>query len=276
MNCKSFNCTITENVGFGVDIGDFAVNTIVWGNTPRNYFNGSLALHFSCTFPQPIGFQIGTNNVFADPQLIDEFHIASTSPCRSSGNSLHVFGTDFDGEPWLSPPSIGADEFSSLPVTGPLAVSIESGETEVLVNRPLTLIGRISGRADRIEWSFGEGFTFTNLSYYTEHSWLNPGDYSVTFTAFNADHPQGVSANLTIHVLPLLPPTVQSISKVANGIQLTFDSQAGVTNTIEFATNLTPPVVWTTLGTIASTNNQVLIIDATATNSARFYRVRAD
>ncbi len=163
------NCTIVENLGLGVSIGYDLRNCIIWGNSPRDVGDGSATLNFSCSTPVFNGNIPGTNNIIADPQLVDPFHLAATSPCRDTGSPLYAIGHDLDDEPWQNPPSMGADQFTSAPRTGELTVSIEA-LTNVLVNRPLPLVGRIGGLASRIEWNFGDGPTFTNLSYTITHA----------------------------------------------------------------------------------------------------------
>ena len=69
---------------------------------------------------------------------------------------------------------------------------------DVAVRGSMPLVGQITGRAARVEWSFGDGGVLTNGSSTVWYSWTNAGDYIVTFTAFNADHPIGVSTNLLV------------------------------------------------------------------------------
>jgi autotransporter-associated beta strand protein len=71
------------------------------------------------------------------------------------------------------------------------------------------------------------------------------------------------------------PPAVTGISVLSDGsLQLNFSGTAGSVYLIEAATNLTPPIVWTTLSTnTADTNGLFSFIDLTATNyNGRYYR----
>jgi hypothetical protein len=71
-------------------------------------------------------------------------------------------------------------------------------------------------------------------------------------------------------------PQLQSSVLLTNGFQFQFISQTCANYTVQYATNLTPPVTWQTLKTILYSSGGVLpITDATATNETRFYRVLA-
>lgn len=267
------SCTIVENRGQGVSAGLGLRNCIIWGNTPGN-LDGSTTVNFSCSTPVFNGNIPGTNNLVADPQLVDPFHLSATSPCRDTGSPLYASGSDLDDEPWLNPPSMGADQFTAEALTGPLSVSIETLPS-VLINRQLLLVGRIAGRAARIEWSFGDGPTVTNQSYTTTHAWSQPGNYLVTFRAFNDDYPLGVATDVTIEVRAVPAPAWTSIQKNFNWFEIHFSTEAGVSNTIEYATNLAAPIHWVALSSVVSTNTTMFVRDMNATNEARFYRIQA-
>jgi hypothetical protein len=233
-----------------------------------NYYSG--VLYYTCA--SPLGPWSGS--IATDPQLVDGTHIAVTSPCRTKGNAFYASSVDIDGESWANPPSMGCDEVWEAGLTGPLSVAIAAAQTEVVANRALGLTGWITGRASRLEWAFGDGPAVTNVSYLAAHAWTNTGDYTVTFTAFNLDHPAGVSTNLLVHVVPLELPVLAAGGMSSNNYQLTFGSQAGVYYVVEYATNLTPPMVWQTLQSRTSTGGVIAVQDSNATNAARFYRVR--
>src|SRR5207302_2049655 len=60
-----------------------------------------------------------------DPQLLDLYHIAATSPCRAAGTNIGNIGiTDIDEEPWNIPPAIGCDEVLDASLSGPLTISL--------------------------------------------------------------------------------------------------------------------------------------------------------
>jgi len=279
-----YNCTVVNNTaanGGGVYGYNYNTiyNSIVYYNTASNSANnwqGSVWSYNGCSIPQ-ISLGLSSANITNDPIFVDAaFHLSAASPCRGAGSSLYATGTDMDGEAWNNPPSMGADEVYDADFAGALSVAIQSSQTNVLVNHSLALAGLITGRAAGLEWSFGDGIIVTNVSYFTSHLWTNAGDYSVVFTAYNADNPDGVSTNLLVHVFPLDPPWLQpgsfSVSST-NGFQFQLNGQSSAIYTVQVATNLNPPVVWQNLQTITSTGGVVQVTDANATNVTSFYRV---
>jgi hypothetical protein len=212
------------------------------------------------------------------------FHIAATSPCCGKGNTLYASGTDLDGEAWANPPSMGCDEVVVSNLVGPLSVVLIASQTNLLVTPPDLypfprtglFQGIITGHASRVAWSFGDGLIITNSGATRAYYWTNTGDYIVTFTAYNNDNPAGVATNTVVHVLlpdvpQLQPPVLQT-----NGFQFQFAGQLTANYTVQYATNLTPPVVWQTLQTIYYNFDDVIQINDPAwTNTARFYRVLA-
>jgi hypothetical protein len=276
------NCTVTRNwagsYGGGVS-GGVVENSIVYNNTvfifppnwsTANYFNLP-TFAYSCTAP-PVS---GTGNISSDPQLLDGIHIATTSPCRGAGSPLYSSGTDIDGEVWTNPPSMGCDEPWEAAITGPLAVGVSASLPTVAQGRSDGLTGFVTGRASHVTWDFGDGSVLTNASFLNySHSWSNPGDYTVTFTGYNADYPAGVSTNTLVHVIPLVPPSLTQAALSGTTFNLSFPGQPGVTYVVEETTNLTPPVTWTSVITITSTGQVMQVTDTKATNTARFYRAR--
>jgi hypothetical protein len=278
------NCTVVNNyttmMTGGGTYGGIVRNSIVVSNFVQsasalilnNYDSATADYAYSCTFPAVNLRQ--TSNIIVDPQLLDSFHIASTSPCRGAGSAVYSSGTDLDGEPWGNPPSMGCDEVIVSNLVGALSVNVLANQTNMLINRFVGFSGIITGRASRVEWLFGDGPTVTNSGVSISHSWTNSGDYTVTFTAYNNDNLTGVSTNTVIHVQPLSVPQLQSAMRLTNGLQFQFVSQTNANYTVQYATNLTSPVTWLTLKTMGYSSGGVLqITDTTATNDTRFYRV---
>jgi hypothetical protein len=249
----------------------------ILGNLDNYYYDpsySSVRYSYSCTSPliSGTGNIDGTNS----PQFLDLFHIATTSPCRGASSPLYAIGTDLDGEAWANLPSIGCDEVVVSNLVGPLSVNVLSYQTNVLVNRPGFFQGLIAGRAAYVTWSFGDGPTFTNFGMGSSHQWTNAGDYTVIFTAYNNDNPAGVSTNVVFPVLPLNVPQLQSPVLLTNGFQFQFAGQWSANYTIQYTTNLLPPVTWQTLQTIIwNFYNVIQISDPASTNKTRFYRVLA-
>jgi hypothetical protein len=202
-------------------------------------------------------------------------YLSSISPCRGAGSAIYSSGTDIDGELWRNPPSIGCDELWEEALTNSLAVSLSSAWPEIPQGKMLYFYAQITGRPSRIEWSFGDGSITTNVSYVgLGHAWTNVGDYTVIFTAFNAGNPSGVSTNLVIHVVPLVPPTLTVTGLVSNRFGMSFSSQPGVTYIIERTTNLAGPATWRTVTYAFGTGDVLSAADTQTTDSIRFYRVR--
>ena len=109
-------------------------------------------------------------------------------------------GTDIDGEPWASPPSIGCDEYHVGAVTGPLNVGIVASLTNVAMGFTVQLTALLEGRIAASSWDFGDGTTATNQPY-ASHAWAAPGNYAVVLRAFNESQAGGISATVTLHVV---------------------------------------------------------------------------
>jgi hypothetical protein len=220
------NCALVRNtagsIGGGA-IGGTLVNTTLTGNSAGGegggayqsaldscliYFNSAPAgsnhlggtLDWCCTSPLP---GAGTSNFVADPQLADGFHLSAGSPCGAAGHPGGASGVDIDGDPWLSPPAVGCDQFYSSSGTGAVTVAIEANYTDVATGFSTSFTADISGHATVSQWDFGDGTILSNRPWAT-HAWLTAGDYDVVLTAYNGTCPGGVSAVVRIHVQPKL------------------------------------------------------------------------
>ena len=195
------NCTVVGNTaaeGGGL-LSCNATNCIIYFNSApsdTNYSPDSVLSYCDApTLPAS-----GTGNITGNPQFADPIHIGPTSPCRAAGLAAVVNGMDIDGEPWLNPPSIGCDQFDAASATGALSVAISEPYTNVSTGFLDDFTAQVSGHALSNNWDFGDGSTADNqLSL--KHSWSAAGNYTVTFTVYNNDHPSGVSASVVIFVL---------------------------------------------------------------------------
>jgi hypothetical protein len=280
------NCTVSYNQDDGVhgEYGTisaplFVRNSILFNNSnsilglPTDVTGNAAFVSYSSTTLYPVG---GVGNIVADPQLLDSFHIATTSPCRGAGSSLYSSGTDIDGEAWASPPSMGCAEVWDAALTGPLSVGLTVPATPPAARGFYPLWGSYTGRVSRVAWDFGDGSVLTNVSHVSYwHIWTNAGDYTLTFTAFNTDYPAGVSTNLVLHVVPLASPAISVGGLNGTSFSLSFASQYGVTYVVEETTNLAAPITWQGVATVYYANGSPQqVTDTKATNAARFYRVR--
>lgn len=272
---KLYNCSVTENSGDGLFFGA-AYNTVSWGNG-RDDYRGSIEMNHCCAEFAIVNY--GTNNLYVNPQLVDPIHLAENSPCRGTGGGLFSSVNDLDGDVWQNPASIGADQYEASFRTGPLSISIEVLNSTNLVNREVVLIGRIAGKASRIEWNFGDGVWITNQSYWTTRQWAMLGDYTISFRAINADHPGGITDSRVITIAPVYPPRWLSITQEVSPsflvYRMDFQTQLGATNVIEYTTSLAPPVVWTSLTTNVSTNVTMRVNNSFPSGLMRFYRIRS-
>jgi hypothetical protein len=142
-------------------------------------------------------------NFSDEPQLICDSHLSASSPCRSAGSSEYAAGRDIDGEPWADPPSVGCDEFHSRnDDIGPLAVAIQASLTNVVPGFEIDFTAQISGCSSGTRWEFGDGTVLSNRLT-PKHAWHAAGNYSVVMRAFNQTYPAGVSATVSVHVVPI-------------------------------------------------------------------------
>ena len=206
------NCTLTGNSASSYSGGAYMstmYNCVIYYNTAPNspnYHPGNLS--FCCTTPLPAS---GTGNITADPQLASTSHLSISSPCRAAGNAAYATGTDIDGEPWASPPSIGCDEYGGGALTGDLTVAVQATSTIVAPGYAVDLSGWITGQVGASVWDFGDGTVLSNRPC-ASHTWSAAGDYPVVLRAYNASHPEGVRATLTIRVVVYLAHYVSADS----------------------------------------------------------------
>lgn len=215
-----------------------------------------------------------------NPQLVDGIHLAATSPCRGAGNPLFAAGTDIDGEAWAAPPSIGCDEFYGADFSGPIVLTSATAYggddlAPILVGTIGIADVHLRGEVSQVAWAFGDGTLETNsFRFATAHIWTTPGDYTVTFTAFNFENPKGVTTNFVVQVRPPAPPVLSSPSLSRSNLSFTFASRVGINYSLDKTTNLTPPILWTPVASVLAVSTNVTATDTSATNPVSFYRIR--
>jgi hypothetical protein len=290
-----FNCTIAGNQSSNPSGGAGTYNgrtrnSLVFGNAApnastfnsANFYPSSNADYAYCAVGPFIGSLPSAGNIVSGQLTVYDSagHVPAVSPVRGKGSSQYASGVDNDGEAWADPPSIGCDEVVDANLIGPLSVSIftvtNASSLTGLVNRRQFLWGLITGRIARIDWSFGDGTVLTNTGSSVSHVWTNVGDYALTCTVFNLEHPEGVAASVPVQILPLMHPVLDAAVFSNGAFQFEFSAQEGAEYTIQYATNLLPPINWRTLQRILYSDGGITqITDGEATNVARFYRVLA-
>ncbi len=289
-SCGVINCTVSQNYlrWFGSPSSSFgaglfncsAYNCIVignWDDYPFGFgldnYNAASTLNYCCTQPLPTGAGNINSATFA-PVFVDNFHLSATSPGRGVGSALYVSGTDMDGETWTSTPSMGCDEVIDSDLVGALSVSIQTPlGTNSVAAHGLTFNGIVNGHASAVRWSFDSGPTNANWTTYT--TWTNPGTYNAYFTAYNGDNPNGVSTSVTVNILPIVQPTIQS-ALVSNVLQFNIQTQPRMLYSLLMATNLNPPVFWRSVySTFGTGDVQQLSDTITPVPPAKFYRIQA-
>jgi len=196
------NCTVINNTAAGQGGGTHGGSTdnciLYFNQAPQgdNYFEG--VLNHCCTTPNPT---TGVSNVEGDPLFVDSaLHFAEESPCNAAGADASV-GTDIDGDAWLSPPSIGCQEFGGDAAPGALALVIHATTWRTTPGYLLDFSAQITGHCLSNVWRFGDGRILTN-QLWAVHSWDTLGTYDLTIAAFNRTNPGGISETLQIEVLP--------------------------------------------------------------------------
>ncbi len=195
------NCTLVGNTAFrggGIYQGS-AANSIIWhnisGNGPPNLFGATNTI-YSCS-PDLIHGVDG--NITNAPQLRSIYRLAETSPCIGAGNSSVAFGLDLDGEPWLTPPSMGCDEVDgSSPTDGPILLALDI-PARVVTGYELEIFSLVHGNTTGFNIDFGDGTVISN-TLLTSKAWNSTGTYDVVLSAYNSDNPSGTTVTNTVTI----------------------------------------------------------------------------
>ena len=280
---RLFHCTVVSNLSHvgvtgGADFCDSLCNSLLYFNSappdPRygDLFQnvGGCSYYYSiCSTPVLPTFTGTTNN----PQLLDLYHLAATSPCRGLATNLGTLGTpDLDERAWATPASIGCSEVDETRMNGNLSLALKAWP-QVAAGGEMPLNATIDGWATRIEWNFGEGVTASDQGFNATHVWTIPGDYTVTAAVFNFDHPNGVSASVPVRVVPLVTPVARDPNLSQGTFSLQFEGQPGLTYELETTPSLAAPTSWQPVARITSTGGVSKLADPNATGPVRFYRL---
>jgi hypothetical protein len=281
------NCTVTGNSASSLAGGIHqcsVYNSVVYGNwfgsalnvPSANWAHPIVVFNYSCSYPPVSASTPPTvGSIGADPELLDGLHPAINSPVRGAANAAYAVGADLDGYPWATPPSMGCFEILETSATGPLVVALSLAPSNAVSGGPVTLSAAIAGWANRTAWWFGDGSGITNISPLTvTHTWTDPGDYLVTFAAYNFDNPDGVATNVLIHVQPT-PPLIALGPPNGNQFSLSFFAQAKAVYVVERTDSLAPPIAWQPATAITGANAQVSFTDTNMLSPLGFYRLRS-
>ena len=153
------NCTVSKNTGGILSVFNYSygqavnaallTNCIVYGNTNLGYptesnYSTSCTFSYSDTTPLPTG----TGNISNNPTLFsDGIHLLEGSPAIGAGNPAVTVGTDIDGQPWNTPPSMGCEEWTPAPL-----IAGSPFYEPILPNTPLTLTAAVTGSGLSYYW----------------------------------------------------------------------------------------------------------------------------
>jgi len=187
---RFYYCTITGNLALNKYGGTVGIqhNCIIFGNTAAGKPSNTAADSYDSCSPDFIPGYLGVgyimeNCITNNPQLVSASHIASSSPCRDTGDGY-----------------MGCHDYVAGAATGTLYVSIIAEATNVVVGIPVRFEAAVEGHADQNLWSFDDGSVQSNEVILT-HAWDTVGDYNVVLRVFNETYPAGVAATTAVSVV---------------------------------------------------------------------------
>jgi len=195
------NCTLSGNSASYCGGGAYSAqlnNCIVYYNLApngSNYYGSGSKFNYCCTVPLPSGL----GNIDTEPLLASTSHLSVGSPCIGGGSTNYTSGVDIDGERWLDPPCIGADQVIEGQVVGALALAIDATYTNASPGFAVSFTALNEGRIRASVWDFGDGTVVSNRAY-ASHAWAAPGLYTVRLTGYNDSWPGGVSTTVQVQV----------------------------------------------------------------------------
>ena len=188
------SCTLMNNRAFrygGGTVGSNAVNCIIYDNLAmvegtENYTNVPY-MQACCTTPLP---SAGALNITNPPLVIEPGNprLLPGSPCINVGYNYPwmTTATDIEGNARIIDTTVdlGAYEYAGASsLTGAVRVAI-SGGYQVVAGCALPLTATVTGKAQDLLWTFGDGASATNV-WRTAHVWSSPGTYYVSLRAAN-------------------------------------------------------------------------------------------
>ncbi|MGE3312499.1 MAG: PKD domain-containing protein, partial [Limisphaerales bacterium] len=194
------HCTVTGNSagsGGGCYLSSVSQSIVHFNEAIFGPNHEGATILQSCTTPLP---ESGSGNIDADPLLASVSHVSAESPCQATDVASPQLPTDADGEPWLVPSTMGADQFTASQATGLLEVGIHAPDTTVATGHAGLFRADINGRTTASEWDFGDGTIVRNRPW-VRHAWSEPGDYRVTLTAYNDSFPDGIQSQIILRVV---------------------------------------------------------------------------
>jgi predicted outer membrane repeat protein len=194
------NCTIINNISKNKGAGIYqgaATNCIIYYNLANMRENNlsETPSYYTCSPELNSSF---TGCITNEPLLASSSHLSTNSPCVGAGTAEKSEGTDLDGVAWNTPPSMGCDEFSAE-THGDLTLSL-SLPSQIAEGANARICSTILGAASCSILETSDGSVVSNRSAWV-HAWNAPGIYSIRLTAFNNDHPSGVSITQQISVV---------------------------------------------------------------------------
>jgi hypothetical protein len=260
MNSTNLNCTFLENSSATV-LGR-STNCIMWFNG----FSFSSDLRVNCLL-QP-GEDSGTafnanNSPFFPNFLSDGVHLASDSPAIGRGANIGLSGTDLDGQPWTSPPSIGCDQWTPQPllVAQP---RIMPGN----LPRQAILLADMAGQAPLCWWT-RDGIPMVDSSRY---SGAHTPRLSITdFDPADAGNYQVIASNnFGVVTSAVATIKVACVDVAGSTPQFPYDSWSKATPTIQQAVDSAEA------GTVVLVSNGVYVTGGRALPNDMFNRVVLD
>ncbi len=194
------NCTIMNNnalsSGGGYEHADI-YDSIVYYNTAPSAPNYVALPNGSVIAPEDGPFVFSTNAPgivsLANPRLL------ASSIAIDADTDPTLPAVDFEGDarPQGSAEDLGADEFTTTSLTGPLSVQITPSASSALTGQPITFEVAVSGLAIGYTVDLDDGTTLADQVMFF-HAYASAGTYDVVVTASNISGAVAATATVSI------------------------------------------------------------------------------